>query len=198
MQRWLIDLFVTLALVLLVALLYSEAQGPGKVPRIGYLSPGSEDPDASTSTFWAFRQGLRALGYTEGQNIAVEARFAGEREERLAELGAELVHLPVDVIVANSTIAIRAVQHLTTTVPIVMATSGDPVGTGMVAGLAQPGGNTTGLTSFSPQLSGKRLELLKEGSGHLRAILYAKTHRLIFQLSAKKLRRLFHRELTLG
>ncbi len=110
----------------------------------------------------AFREGLRGLGYVEGKNIAMEYRFAHGKEDRLHELAAELVRLKVDVIVTLSTLDALAAQQATRTIPIVMTMSSDPVGTGLVTSLARPGENITGLTTLSPELSGKRLELLKE------------------------------------
>ena len=149
---------VRLALVLLTTPLTADAQPPATVPRIGFLGFGP--PGLQHALVDAFRQGLRDLGYAEGQNVAIEYRFAEERQERLLELAAELVQLPVDVIVAPSNAAYAAKQ-VTSTIPIVMATSGDPVATGIIASLARPGGNMTGLTLLSPELAGKRLELLK-------------------------------------
>ena len=153
-------LLVTLALGFLVASLAVDAQQPGKVARIGYLSPGS--PTTFTRFDEAFRQGLRELGYVEGQNIVIEYRWAERRDERLPDLAAELVSLKVDVIVAGGTPAPLAAKHATRTIPIVMSTAGDPIGSGLVASLARPGGNVTGLSARSPELGGKRLQLLKE------------------------------------
>jgi putative tryptophan/tyrosine transport system substrate-binding protein len=145
---------VTLLLGLLVAPLAGGAQPPGKVPRIGLL----ED-----SLYWeAFRQGLRDLGYIEGQNIRLEARLPAGQPERLPALAAELVQLPVDIIVASGSPGTQAAQQATSTIPIVMASVGDPVGSGFVASLAQPGGNITGLSVLGAGLSTKRLELLHE------------------------------------
>jgi putative ABC transport system substrate-binding protein len=110
----------------------------------------------------AFRQGLRELGYVEGENIVIEYRYADEKAERLPGLAAELVYLKVDVIVAAGTIAVRSAKNATKAIPIVMTSSGDPIATGLVVSLAQPGGNITGLSQMSPDLSAKRLELLKE------------------------------------
>jgi putative ABC transport system substrate-binding protein len=111
----------------------------------------------------AFRQGLRELGYVEGQNLVIEYRYAEGRDDRLADLAAELVRLKVDVIVAVAgAAATRAVQHATRTIPIVMAGGIDPVGDGLVASLARPGGNTTGFSNLTVELPGKRLEILKE------------------------------------
>jgi putative tryptophan/tyrosine transport system substrate-binding protein len=130
------------------------------VPRIGYLflQPWS----ASAHLREAFRQGLRELGYVEGQNIAIDFRNAEGQPDRLFDLAAELLRLKVDVIVAAPEASIQAVQRVTKTVPIVMAVSFDPVGRGFVASLARPEGNITGLSNIAPELAGKRLELLKE------------------------------------
>jgi putative tryptophan/tyrosine transport system substrate-binding protein len=110
----------------------------------------------------AFRQSLRDHGYVEGQNLIIEARWAEEREDRLPDLAADLVRLRVDAMVAWGGASIRAAQHATDTIPIVMAASGDPVRLGFVASLAHPGGNVTGLSALTPELTGKRLEVLKE------------------------------------
>src|SRR5262245_6618574 len=152
-------LLMMLALSLLTVTLAAQAQPVGKVARIGILTPASE---ASTPVFDAFRQGLRELGYVEGKNITLEFRFAAGRAERLPALAAELVQLPVDVILTDTGAAAQAAKNATTTIPIVMGTSGDPVRTGLVTRLARPGGNVTGLTLHAPELSGKRLELLRE------------------------------------
>ena len=145
---------------LLVKALSANAQPVKKVPRIGVLLPGTQA--ASSQFAAAFTQGLREHGYVEGHNIVVERRFADNKAERRSEFAAELVRLKVDVIVTTSDGAIVAVREQTQTIPIVMANSTDPVGTGFVASLAHPGGNVTGLTLISPELSAKRLELLKE------------------------------------
>lgn len=110
----------------------------------------------------AFRQGLRALGYTEGQNIIVEFRYAHGMADRFPDLVAELIRLKVDVLVVGGTVAARSAKAQTTTVPIVFTLAGDPVGSGLVASLARPGGNVTGLTNIIAELGGKQLELLKE------------------------------------
>ena len=157
-----VGLVATLALVLLLVPLASDAQQATKVPQVGrLLSVGSPTagPDPS---FEAFRQGLRELGYVEGQNVVIADRYAEGSQERLRDLAAELARLPVDVMVAEGAAAIRAAQHATRTIPIVMAATADPVGQGFVASLAHPGGNITGLSSLSAELPGKRLELLKE------------------------------------
>jgi putative ABC transport system substrate-binding protein len=137
----------------------AEAQQAGKVPRIGFLYYGSPGPSPELD---AFRQGLRELGCIEGQNIAIDVRFASGRVERLPELAAELVRLKVDVIVTPGTPASVAAKKATSTIPIVFAGVADAVGAGLVANFARPGGNITGLTSISAELGGKRLELLKE------------------------------------
>ena len=145
--------------VMLLALCASaEAQQAKKVPRIGVLRPGL----AAAPNYEAFRRGLRELGYVEGQNVVLEFRDVEGKAERLPDLAAELVRLKVDVIVTSSTPAIQAAKQATGTIPIVMAFSGDPVGTGLVASLAKPGGNITGLSDIGPEISGKQLELLKE------------------------------------
>ena len=149
---WLVTLF------LLASATLAEAQQPKKIPRIGVLRPGL----AAAPNYEAFRQGLRELGYVEGQNVVLEFRDGEAKAERLPDLAAEMVRLKVDVIVTSSTPAIQAAKQATGTIPIVMAFSGDPVGTGLVASLAKPGGNITGLSDIGPEISGKQLELLKE------------------------------------
>jgi len=155
-----IGCIVTLILSLLTAPLTSTAQQAAKVPRLGLLIPGSSS--AFAPRIEAFRYGLRDLGYVEGRNITMEYRFAEGKDDRLPALVAELIRLQVDIIVTDGEAAIRAAQHATTTIPIVMAVSGDPVGIGHVASLARPGGNITGLSFMQPEVSGKRLELLQE------------------------------------
>ena len=150
-----VGVFVTLTFVLLAAPPAAPAQQP--VKRIGYLAQITRAPLVE-----AFRQGLRELGYHEGQNLTIEFRDAAGQPERLPVLAAELVQLHVDVIVTFPTNAARAAKQATTSIPIVMAAADDPVRTGLVASLARPGGNITGLSNFGPDLSGKRLELLKE------------------------------------
>jgi putative tryptophan/tyrosine transport system substrate-binding protein len=137
-----------------------DAQQPKKIPRIGYLV-GNPFP-ANSARIEAFRQGLRELGYAEGKNIIIEARYMDARPERLADLTAKLVSLKVDIIVAGGGQSIRAVQKATKTIPIVMMAVIDAVMLGFVDSLARPGGNITGLTTQAPELGGKRLELLKE------------------------------------
>jgi len=136
-----------------------EAQQAGKVPRIGFLFYGSPGPSPELD---AFRQGLRELGYIEGQNIAIEVQFANGRVGQLPELAAKLVRLKLDVIVTPGTPASMAAKQATSTIPIVFAGVADAVGAGLVGNFARPGGNITGLTSISAELGGKRLELLKQ------------------------------------
>ena len=154
-----VGLIVMLTLSLLAAPLTAEAQPPAKVWRIGFLSPGWFT--LHTRNREAFVQGLRELGWMEGHNIAIEYRYTEGSYERLPALAAELVRLKVDVIFAPSAPATQAAKQATTTIPIVMDTLGDPVRTGFVTGLAQPGGNITGTAGFAPELGGKQLELLK-------------------------------------
>jgi putative ABC transport system substrate-binding protein len=137
-----------------------SAQQPAKIPRIGTLNIGSTT--TNPHRFEALRQGLRELGYVEGKNIVIERRFADGKFDRLPSLAAELVRLNVVVILTPGGISTRAAKEATSTIPIVMAQDNDPVGNGFVASLARPGGNITGLATFAPELSGKRLELLKE------------------------------------
>jgi putative ABC transport system substrate-binding protein len=150
---------LALALLLVALPVAGEAQHTAKAARIGYLSPASAAADAVHAE--AFRQGLHALGYVEGRNVLIEARYADGRSERLADLAAELVRLNVDVVVAAPTTAVRAVQRATRTIPIVMAVAGDPVGEGFAAGLARPGGNITGHSAAVGELTAKRVEFLK-------------------------------------
>jgi putative ABC transport system substrate-binding protein len=139
-----------------------EAQKGATIPRIGFLSPSSLDRRTTSRLIGAFREGLRELGYIEGQNIAIEFRWAEGKYDRLPDLAAQLVSLKVDIIVASGLPAIQAAKQATRTIPIVMATSLDPVATDFAASLARPGGNITGLSAMAPELVGKQLELLKE------------------------------------
>jgi len=150
---------ILIAVVLLVLGVTAEAQQPKKVPRIGYLAASSA---TDTARIDAFRRGLRELGYEEGKNIVIEHRYADGHRDRLPALAAELVRLKVDVIVTTGPTVTRAVKEATVTIPIVMTSDNDPVGNGFVASLARPGGNVTGLSNLARELSGKRLELLKE------------------------------------
>ena len=134
-----------------------EAQQPAGIPRIGILIPASAS--FFSARIKAFRQRLRELGYVEGKNILIEIRYAEGKRERLPDLAAELVRLKVDVIVTNAAFTARKASA---TIPIVFTSFADPVGAGFVSSLARPGGNITGLSAMSPDLDGKRLELLKE------------------------------------
>jgi putative ABC transport system substrate-binding protein len=134
----------------------AEAQQPKKIPRIGYLTGIGSAPNA------AFLQGLRDLGYVEGKNILIEFRTTGGKSERRPELAAELVQLKVDVIVADTAGEVAAAKNATATIPIVMRSVSDPIALGLVASLAHPGANITGVAGLAPELSGKRVELLKE------------------------------------
>ena len=164
--------FVALMAVLLFALpLAAEAQQAGKVWRIGVLGGSPPSTPEAAHPWEALFQGLRELGYIEGQNLAVERRWADGRAERYHELAAELVALKPDLIVAAATPSVSAAKRATSTIPIVMALAGDPVGTGLVASLARPGGNITGMSlQNSPELAGKRLELLKEAFPSMRRV----------------------------
>jgi putative ABC transport system substrate-binding protein len=149
-----------LAVFLLTTAPPADAQTAKKVPRVGVLAGGSAVSDAAR--IGALRQGLRELGYVEGKNIILESRYADGKLDRLSELAAELVRLKVDIIVTAGPSATRLTKQATTTIPVVMAQDSDPVGSGFVASLARPGGNITGLSRLTPELSGKQLELLKE------------------------------------
>jgi putative ABC transport system substrate-binding protein len=154
-------LFVFTCLLLAVFLPpVSRAQQPKKVPRIGYLSVSSANEAAPRTE--AFRQGMRDLGYVEGKNLVIEFRYAEGKFDRLPDLAADLVGLKVDAIVTAGPSVTRPAKEATAVIPIVMTNDSDPVGAGFVASLARPGGNVTGLTGLARELSGKRLELLKE------------------------------------
>ena len=150
-------LFVVLPLAVAVI---AEAQQAKKVPRIGFL--GAAYPSTNAARIEAFRQGLRALEYVEGKNIIIEWRWAEGKPERLPDLAAELVRFKVDIIVTAGPAATGPAKEATSTIPIVMAQDSDPVESGFVASLARPGVNITGLSTLAPEVSGKRLELLKE------------------------------------
>jgi putative ABC transport system substrate-binding protein len=137
----------------------AQAQPSQTFARIGYVFATS--PSVAAPRVEAFQQGVRELGYVEGKNIVIEWRYA-ENESRLASLTAELLHLKVNVIVTGGGVATRSAKEATSTVPVVMTQDTDPVANGFVASLARPGGNITGLSTLAPELSGKRLELLKE------------------------------------
>jgi len=152
----LLVIFVALAACGAVA----QAQQQPKIPRIGFLTNNSSTGLAAADE--AFRQGLRALGYVEGKSLVIEYRYGEGKVGRLAEMAVELVRLKVGVIVTGGPTSTRTAKQATSTIPIVMASDPDPVANGFVASLARPGGNITGLATLSPELSGKRLELLKE------------------------------------
>src|SRR5436309_611868 len=155
----LIGLAVALAVSITLAPV-AEAQEAGKIWRIGFLSPYSTEYDKSWRA--ALQQGLWDLGYVEGKNIVIEQRHAEGRFERFPELAAELVRLKLDVFLAHGVAAVDAARKASSTVPIVMAVVADPVGTGLVASLARPGGQVTGLSDLHSEINAKRLELLKE------------------------------------
>jgi putative ABC transport system substrate-binding protein len=146
-----------LTVILLVSIPLAEAQQPEKIPRIGILFIGSRNQPHLA----AFKQGLRERGYTEGKDIVIEYRYAEGRYDRLPELASDLARMNVDVIVTTSSISARAARKATNTIPIVM-TTGNPVEQGLAASLAKPGGNVTGLTVMLAEMSGKRVEILKE------------------------------------
>jgi putative tryptophan/tyrosine transport system substrate-binding protein len=147
-----------------------RAQQSGKVYRIGLLETAPAASNAAN--FDALRKGLRELGYVEGQNLVLDYRSVDGRPERFPHLAAELLRLNVDLIVTRGTPAVMAVKNATGTVPVVMAASGEPVGTGVVAGLARPGGNVTGLSALTSELVAKRLELMREAVAGIRRIAF--------------------------
>ena len=153
-------LICLLTTVLLSIAPFVGAQQAKKVPRIGLLVPGSQSAFAIRTD--ALRQGLRELGYVEGQNIVIEYRYGEGKTDRFSDLAAELVRLKLDVVVTASTAGVLALKKASGTVPIVFTAVNDPIGTGLVASFARPGGNVTGMTNLSEGLGGKRLELLKE------------------------------------
>jgi putative tryptophan/tyrosine transport system substrate-binding protein len=150
---------LTLCAMLFALCVPAAAPQPTKIPRIGLLGDSASTNPARNE---AFRQGLRDLGYVEGKNIVIEWRFWEGKQDRQRALAAELARLKVDVIVAVGSGDIRAAKEASATIPIVIISGGDAVGSGLVASLARPGGNITGLATLRPELSGKRLELLKE------------------------------------
>jgi putative ABC transport system substrate-binding protein len=145
------------------------AQPAPRVPHVALLIQGVRVPSPNLD---AFRDGLRERGYVDGQNVVLDLRFSGDTREQLAAGASELVHLNPDVIVTGGTVGIEEAKAATSTIPIVMATSGDPVGTGLVASLGRPGGNVTGLTLISPELGGKRLEILKDSVPDLTRVAF--------------------------
>ena len=171
-------LFFVLAAVIPITLHPADAQQVARSPTLGWLEQSSPIPEV-LRLIGLFRKGLRDLGWFEGQNLAIEYRYAEGKAERLSELAAELVRLKVDCIITSGGQPTEAAQQATKTIPIVMAVSGDPVASGFVASLARPGGNITGLSLLSPELSGKRLEILKEVIPRLSRVAvlgYAKAH----------------------
>src|SRR5438552_7221352 len=152
-------LSILFVLVPLAVAVIAEAQQTGKIAHIGFLD--SSTASGSAVLLDAFWQEMHKLGWIEGKNITIEYRFAEQKSERLPELAADLVRLKVDLIVTQGTPAALAAKSATTTIPIVMASGGDPVGAGLVASLARPGGNVTGLSSLG-ELNTKRLEILKD------------------------------------
>ena len=167
-KKTIVVLLVGLALV---SVRLAEAQPAKEVPRIGYLDPASSE--ASLRQIEALRKGLTELGYLEGKNIVIEYRHADGKRDRLFAAASELVQRQVDVIVTGSTPGVEAAKNATDRIPIVFATIGDPVRSGLVESLARPGGNITGLTIFSPELGGKRLELLKEAFPKIRRVAFS-------------------------
>ena len=151
-----------MAVLILAGALNAGAQQPDKVYRVGFLG-ASPPPSVGWARTWgALVQGLRDLGYVEGRNLVIEARYSEGRDERLPGLANELVRLNVDVIVAGAIAPVHAARNATATIPIVMTNHGDPVGSGLVVSLARPGGNITGRSVIQTDLSGKRVELLKQ------------------------------------
>jgi putative tryptophan/tyrosine transport system substrate-binding protein len=151
--------FIAIAVMLMGFGVLAEPQQPAKISRMGLLTWAAAPPPSSTTPF---EQGLRQLGYVEGQNMAIERRYANGQMDRLPELAVDLVRLPLDVILTQSFPAALAAKQATSTIPIVVMGAGDPVSTGLVASFARPGGNITGVSALETELSGKRLELLKE------------------------------------
>ena len=161
---------LTLCAMLFALYLPADAQQTGKIVRIGFLDSSTA---AGSAVLWeAFRQEMNKLGWIETKNIAFEYRFAEQKNERLPELAADLVRLKVDLIMVTSVVPALAAKKATTSIPIVMATSSDPVASGLIASLARPGGNVTGLASLSPELNTKRLEILKDVVSKLARVGY--------------------------
>jgi ABC-type uncharacterized transport system substrate-binding protein len=179
-------LFWLLITVWLITALPAEAQQPAKFARIGWLSPSSASLEPTPSRLKSFRQGLADFGYIEGQNVAIEYRYAEGKVDRLPDLAAELVRLKVDVIITTGRESTWAAKNATQTIPIVIAAGTDPVGSGLVASLAQPGGNITGLSSsVGLQVLGKRIELLKEAVPSVQSV-FALWHQSIPGLEATR------------
>jgi len=151
---------LTLAVLLLAVVPVTIQAQATRIWRVGFLGPGSKS--SADPRVEALRRGFRELGYTEGQNLALEFRWAQGNARRLPELAAELAKLKVDAIVTQGTQATAAARHTVSSIPIVFAVAGDPVGSGLVSSLARPGGNVTGLTDIAPEVAAKRVELLRE------------------------------------
>jgi ABC-type uncharacterized transport system substrate-binding protein len=156
------DIVFALSAMLFALCSSAEAQRPKKIPAIGYLTAIPRTSLGAAPRIEAFRQGLRELGYVEGKNIIIEWRSAEGELDRLPALAAELVRLNVDIIVSAGSADTKVAKEATSTIPIIMANDIDPVASGFVASLARPGGNVTGLSTLAPEISGKRLEILKE------------------------------------
>jgi len=180
--------FLTLCAMLFALYLPADAQQTGKIPRIGFLD--NSTASGSAVSLEAFRQEMSKLGWIEGKNITIEYRFAEQKLERLPELAADLVRLKVDLIVASGGPTPLAAKKATSTIPIVMTSFPDPVGAGLVASLAQPGGNVSGLSSLAPELNTKRLEVLKDAVPKLARVgyLYLARGSILSGLQLKELR----------
>jgi putative ABC transport system substrate-binding protein len=172
--------------VFLLTVSFAEAQQPGKIFRMGFLD--SSTASGMAGLLEAFRRELTKLGWVEGKNITIEYRFAEQDTKRLPELAADLVRLKVDVIVVTGGPSGLAAKNATTTIPIVTTTTGDPVGAGLVASLARPGGNVTGLSSLVPELNSKRLEILKDAVPKLARVGFLRQAGILAQAQMKELR----------
>src|SRR5262245_34692665 len=178
--------FLTLCALLFALSASARAQQTGKILRIGYLDNSTAAGSAGLlEVFW---QEMRKLGWIEGKSIAIEYRFAEQKNERLPELAADLVRLKVDLIVVTSAVAALAAKKATTTIPIVMTTTTDPVGEGLVASLARPGGNVTGLSGLANELNTKRLEVLKDAVPKLVRVGFLRTPEAGASLQWKEIR----------
>ena len=175
---------LTLCVMLFALCGSAAAQQPTKVPRIGFLD--TSNASAMAGLLEAFRQELNKLGWIEGKNITIEYRFAEGKTDRLPELAADLVRLKVDLIVATGGSVPLAAKKATTTIPIVLTIAGDPVALGLVASLARPGGNVTGLSALSTELNGKRLEILKDAIPKLARVGLLRTRAASLQLKEIK------------
>jgi putative tryptophan/tyrosine transport system substrate-binding protein len=179
---------LTLCALLLALCVPTHAQQTGKIFRIGFLDNSTASSIAARLE--AFRQELRKLGWIEEKNITIEYRFSEQKPERVPELAADLVRLKVNLIVTSGTPQVLAAKKATTTIPIVMTNAGDPVGAGLIASLARPGGNVTGLASLAPELNGKRLEILKDAVSELTRVgfLFPGRSSVAAELQLKELR----------